>query len=75
MSLNAWRITVAAVLGYESIAGLSKTARRKGLSDDELPFLTEIIRPLPLPIRVGLAVAVGLMTYDHLNEDERRRHF
>lgn len=66
---SPWQMASGAVLGYEGLAAMSKAGKHHKLLPFELPFLTEMIRPLPKPVRVVVTFLIGVVVYDHFNEE------
>lgn len=62
-----WKLVTGAVLGYELVSALTKSARKRGLVEREIPFLTEIIRSQPRPVRLAVTVGLALVFHDHFD--------
>lgn len=66
-SHSNWKITSSAVLAYEVVAALSKSAKRRGVTAFEIPLITEVVRALPRPARFAATAVVACVIHDHFD--------
>jgi len=62
-----WKLASGAVLIWEGSAAASKALHAHGVTPVSLPFITELVRALPRPLRIIATLAIAAVVHDHFD--------